>query len=222
MPVEAPLCRLRNANPRLGRRWLAAVGVLSAGAIMLAAREGLPGLATAAAAAFAVAAVAAAALTLRPSPERGEVPGPTGPLPPAAGGRRPSALLLALAYAWGAVAMQGAYLTPLTGLKWQHGWQYALAMALLAAASLAFAHSPGPDGRASGETRSSTRLGLAAMLAAAQALVAAGGLAALALSGKLWSTRADWAANRVFAALAVAVLAATVFDLVVRWRLRPP
>jgi hypothetical protein len=193
--------------------------VLSAGAIMLAAREGLPGLATVAAATFAVAAVAAGALTLRPSPERGEVPGPTGPLPPAAGGRRPSALLLALAYAWGAVAMQGAYLTPLTGLKWQHGWQYALAMALLAAASLAFARSPGPDGRASDETRSAgTHLGLISLLAAAQALVAAGGLAALALSGKLWSTRADWAANRVFAALAVAVLAATIFDLVVRRR----
>jgi hypothetical protein len=70
--------------------------------------------------------------------------------------------------------------------------------------------------------REDARLRLAAPLAAAQGLVAAGGLAALALSGKLWSTRADWAANRVFAALAVAVLAISVAYLVAGWRPRQP
>ncbi len=123
---------------------------------------------------------------------------------------RRNALASATAYGWGALTMQGVYITPLTGLKWQHGWQYALVMALLGAGSLAFARTlqpalPGADRRGW-----VTHFRWACRLAFGQGLVAAVGLGALVASGKLWSIRADWAANRVFAALAVAILAISI------------
>jgi hypothetical protein len=182
---------------------LAAVGLLSAGAIVLGARTGSSDLATAGAAVFALAASVAAIFVAKAWAHEAAS---TTDAPAASAWQRESALLAALAYAWGAIAMQGAYLTPLTGLKWQHGWQYALAMALLAVGSLAFASMPGSSPPESDGPSPDASLRLAAPLAAAQALIAAGGLAALVVSGKLWSVRADWAANRVFAGLAVAIL----------------
>ena len=117
-----------------------------------------------------------------------------------------NARLMAVAYAWGAIAMQSLYTTSLTGLKWQHGWQYALLMLLFALASFRFARGlddPSPERRA-------PWLALALPLAIANALLSAGGLAILAASGKLLLRRSDWAANQVFlfGALTIMVLAA--------------
>ena len=114
--------------------------------------------------------------------------------------------LLAIAYAWGGFAMQVLYTTPLTGLKWQHGWQYAIIMALMAAGALLFARLLEHD-------RPRLQRVLTAMavpLAIGHAFLAAGGLVYLAASGKLLLRRSDWAANQVFlfGALTVMILAA--------------
>ncbi len=217
MPAEAPLPQVRPSAAGRARRWLGVAGVLSAGVIVLAAYATNPGLATASAVGFVLVVVLAVVATAR------------SPLPPAASTTRghhdlapacDSAFLAAIAYAWGAVAMQGAYLTALTNLKWQHGWQYALAMALLAAGSLAFARAVAHAWRDDNAPAMSGLAKLASLLAVAQALIAGGGIVALSLSGKLSSTRADWAANRVFAGLAAAILIISVAYLVAGRRAR--
>ena len=114
--------------------------------------------------------------------------------------------LLAIAYAWGALAMQILYTTRVTGLKWQHGWQYAATMALISSAAMLFARLLETD-------RPGQRhalLAVAAPLAIGQALFAAGGLVFLATSGKLMLRGTDWAANQVFlfGSLSVMILAA--------------
>jgi hypothetical protein len=121
------------------------------------------------------------------------------------------ARLFAIAYGWGALAMQGLYVTPLTGLRWQHGWQYALAMVLLLLLSTGFERSV--RRKVSGPPSSLDLGALGLPLAVAQGGVAAIGLAALVVSGKLWSVKVDWAANRVFAGLAIAVLALSLATL---------
>jgi hypothetical protein len=118
---------------------------------------------------------------------------------------RRNTLVAAIAYLWGALAMQGIYLRPLTGLHWQHAWQYAAVMVLLAALCLGFVRSMRTALAA--RRRDEWHLRAALPLTLAQGAIAAGGLAALAVSGKLTAVRADWAANRVFAGLAIAILA---------------
>jgi len=114
--------------------------------------------------------------------------------------------IVGVAYGFSAIAMQALYLTPLTGLRWQHGWQYASVFALLAVTAFEY-------GRivvaASGEIRERL-VGFAVPLMIAQSVFSAGGLAFLALSGKVFARRADWAANVVFlfAALMIMVLGA--------------
>lgn len=120
-----------------------------------------------------------------------------------------NARLLGFAYLWGALAMQGLYTTPLTGLKWQHGWQYGAAMLLLALLSLSFAWK-----LEAGSPVTRRRLAaLAVPLALLQGLGAAFGLSVLAMTGKLFSGRADWAANQVFLFGALAVMILTAITL---------
>lgn len=116
--------------------------------------------------------------------------------------------------------MQGLYWTPLTGLKWQHGWQYAAAMALLATGSALLSRTLRRTLPAAETAVANNHVRLAVPAAVSQGLIAAGGLAALIVSGKLWSVRADWAANRVFAGLAVAILAISVATVVTGLRSR--
>lgn len=102
--------------------------------------------------------------------------------------------LLTIGYAWGTASMHLLYATPLTGLYWQHGWQYGMAMLLLAL--IAFSYGRVLENEA--------RLGQAAYLALAtpltilQGLLGAGGLLFLVASGKLVKHRPDFAANQVF------------------------
>jgi hypothetical protein len=193
----------------LTRRILTLAGVVSAAAMIVAARADRPDLVTLAAVIFSLIAVAAALAFYRQSCRR--LQSGEGAQPPIVAVLLQGSTLGAICYAWGAVAMQGLYLTRLTGLKWQHGWQYALAMALLAAASAAFARSL--ISRPHGAER---QMRWAVPLAAALGCVACVGLAALIVSGKLFSIRADWAANRVFGGLAVAIFAVSVASIVVQ------
>lgn len=99
----------------------------------------------------------------------------------------------ALVFAWGAMTMFIVYFG--TSVSWQHGWQYGLAMALLAAANMFYKNR-----LLAGDARlaSAPALRLTARLAIILALAVLGGLIWLILSGKLGTTRGDWLANHIF------------------------
>jgi hypothetical protein len=206
-------------SSRLLPRILASIGILSAAIMIFAARGVQASVVTAGAAAFAFVAVVVAVLFCRQAFQR--APTAESAFVPPTVALLQSSSIAAVCYAWGAVAMQGLYLTPLTGLKWQHGWQYALTMALLAVASIAFARSVAGLLQSARLTGSAWQFRWAVPLAAAQAAVAGVGLVALAASGKLPSIRADWAANRVFTGLAVAILAVSIASMIAYRRLNP-
>lgn len=107
-----------------------------------------------------------------------------------------NATLIALGYAWGAISLAAVYLG--TPLRWQHGWQYALGMALIAAAiyltARGFARHWSPE-----------RRGLLAWITLLHGWAATGGLLWLIATGKLLTGKSDWAANVVFVGGAVVI-----------------
>jgi len=221
MGGDEPRDGMRAISGRVLRGVTVGVAALTAATMVAAARVGEAAVVTLGAVVFATAAVLVSAITLNQALRWSDVPNRNAPLA-AHVALLQTSRLTALFYAWGAVAMQGLYLTQLTGLKWQHGWQYAAAMALLALMTIAFERTlPRPlPGRDSSSLLRHMRL--ANPIAIVQALVAGIGLTALVVSGKLWSERPDWAANRVFAALAVAVFAVSVASMVAQHRHRDP
>ncbi|MGE8941699.1 hypothetical protein ACO2I3_07290 [Leptospira interrogans] len=103
-----------------------------------------------------------------------------------------NAWLMAIAFVWGAVAMFAVY--TLSGLRWQHGWQYGAGMALLGAFAYVFGvllDRAGPGAR-----RPVLQRGL--QLTMLQGVAAVAGLVFLIGSGKLETFRPDWAANQIF------------------------
>lgn len=125
-----------------------------------------------------------------------------------------NAVMISLLYAWGAAALASVY--GLSGLKWQHGWQYAAGMALIAAAVGLYARQlASPD---SGLRQPSAQLAML-RLTVLHAAAAAVGLGFLFLSGKLKSPKADWAANIVFLMGGVAILALSVIAAYTQSRL---
>lgn len=115
-----------------------------------------------------------------------------------------STLLLAMIYGWGALAMFAVY--QVSGLYWRHGWQYAMAMALIALAHVYVAGRIAPDPAGSGTGK---RLSRAVKGTAAQGIAVAAGLLWLAGSGKLATVKGDWAANHIFIAGGFAALCLT-------------
>jgi hypothetical protein len=122
-----------------------------------------------------------------------------------------NAYLQALTWGAGAASMLGVYL--LSGLRWQHGWQYGAGMALIALAALLYARQP-------------RWLNAVAGVVALQGAAAAIGLAVLAGSGKLASVKGDWAANIIFVAGGVAIAILSVMAVASHARhkagFRPP
>lgn len=118
---------------------------------------------------------------------------------------RRNARLMALVYAWGGFALLAVY--QLSGLKWQHGWQYGAGMALIAAGLLLHVHRLGDSGYFA---RSRGALVWSARLAMAQAVAIAVGLGWLVAVGKLTAGKADWAANHVFLVGGAALFAVSV------------
>jgi hypothetical protein len=118
---------------------------------------------------------------------------------------RRNARLIAWTWGAGAASMLAVYLV--SGLRWQHGWQYGCGMALIAAIGFAYSLHLG---RAESVLRQPRYMTLSAILAAGQGIAAIGGILLLVLSGKVGSTRADWAANIIFVAggLAISILSA--------------
>lgn len=105
--------------------------------------------------------------------------------------------LTMLTYAWGSLALFAIYVG--TPLRWQHGWQYAIVMALIAAGHVIYIRHLSSTSDAGPATRR------AVALAALQGAGAITALAWLVASGKLATTKGDWAANQVFLAGGVAV-----------------
>jgi hypothetical protein len=104
--------------------------------------------------------------------------------------------LMAIGYAWGAASLFSVYLG--TPLRWQHGWQYGTAMALIAMCLFLLARvipaNWTPRWRAS--------LTWATLL---HGWAATGAVIWLIASAKLFSVKPDWAANIVFASGALIV-----------------
>jgi len=172
--------------------------VLSAGAMYAGAAYGYPALSAGAAGLFAVAVIAVAVRINRP------FWGPNA-ISDAADQKlhsiRRNARLAVLIYAWGAAAMFAVY--GLSGLQWRHGLQYASGMMLIAAAIFAFVHFAGPESR----LRRPEAVERAYLLNIGHGIAAAGALLFLLLSGKLWAGKSDWAANHVFLAGTVSLIA---------------
>ncbi len=165
----------------------------------MAATYGSAGFAAFAAAAFAGAIVRVGWQLNRPWWSRDV--GPT--IGPSVGDAQPAmaatnARLVALGYGWGAASLLSVYL--LTTLSWQHGWQYGAGMALIALGILAIAQRL-PDGW------STARGQMLQAMTVLHALAASVAIAWLIGSGKIGSTKPDWAANIVFAAGALIILA---------------
>ncbi len=188
--------------------WLIALLAITVLAMMMAARAGLTSATSAFAAAFALALVAVSWRTNVGHWAAGASAFRAAALDPIHAARR-NARLVGLMYAWSALGMLGLYTTPLTGLRWQHGWQYAAAFGLLSAGALAYTHLSGSRDAA---TRQRLQK-LAGPLSAVQATAAAIGLVFLVMSGTLQSKRADWAANVIFLYAALTIMIITAVAL---------
>ncbi len=129
-----------------------------------------------------------------------------------------NARLLAIAYSWGALAMGLAYASRFTGLRWQHGWQYALALALLA--WLCFSYAIQIWRSRGNAARQALLQTLGVPLAVAQLALGVGGLGFILATGKLFSRRSDWVANQIFTAGAITVILLTVVALVTDRRIK--
>ncbi|MFZ4807108.1 MAG: hypothetical protein ACOYLQ_07610 [Hyphomicrobiaceae bacterium] len=181
---------------------LIAILVTTVVAMTMAARSGTIALSWMAAATAAIALLAFGILMNRPlwKLEPARVTAEAAPV-----AARRNAVLLALAYAWGATALLVVY--PLSGLRWYHWNQYGAAMAIVALALAAY-------GDALRHRDSIFRTGprqLAMLrLTVVHAMALAGGLGWLLLSGKIASVRDDWVANHVFVAGGVALVGLSV------------
>ncbi len=125
-----------------------------------------------------------------------------------------NATLMAVTYAWGAVGLAGIY--TFAGVKWQHGWQYAAGMALIAGIIALYARGlADPDSSLRAPSAQTAMFRVTALHAAA----AAAGLCFLFLGGKLKSPRGDWAANIVFLMGGVTIFALSVMAAITQHKL---
>jgi hypothetical protein len=177
--------------------WLLAAVVSSVAAMVSGAQSGVPFIVVLAALLYALVIIATAVEVNRPlwRLDRAQISDETAPV-----ALRRNLRLLALIYGWGAAAMFGVY--GFSGVRWQHGWQYGSVLALIAFLFLLYVHIiDGNDGPLR------TRRGLLTVqkLTVLHGAGAMAGLGYLLLSGKLWSTKADWPGSVIFLAGSFAV-----------------
>ncbi len=118
-----------------------------------------------------------------------------------------NARLMGVCYVWGAVALMAVY--SLTQLRWQHGWQYALGMALFGVTGFAFAAKLKREDL----NQYDLVFRLARFLTILQGIGATLGLIFLIGTGKMSSLQDDWAANHVFLFGGIAIVLLSVFSL---------
>ncbi len=114
--------------------------------------------------------------------------------------------LSALVYGWGAAALLLVYTA--SGLRWQHGWQYGLAMALIAAGMVQYVKRLDQGHPA---LISENAIERAVMLASAQGVMISLVLFFLVASGKILTPRTDWAANLIFVAGGLSMVCLSAF-----------
>ncbi len=125
-----------------------------------------------------------------------------------------NARLMMLGYLWGSLAL--IFIYRLTGLRWQHGIQYAAGMALIAWLIILYVHFVARPGSI---LRGPRALALATRVTLAHAAAALAGSMFLLASGKIHSVKGDWAANQVFLAGSVAVVALSLISAYTQFRL---
>lgn len=198
--------------PILGRlAWLSAALVASSGAVAWAVAARRVELAGLAAGAFASLLIAVGLLANR-SLWRMPLERITPAAAPVAGVR--NAVLIGLAYAWGAVTLVACY--TLGGAVWQHGLQYATGMVVIAVGLGAYARALATPDSAVRTPRAQL---LTLRLAILHAAGAAAGIGFLFLSGKIRSGRGDWPANIVFLMGGIAVMALSAMAAITQTRL---
>jgi hypothetical protein len=179
--------------------WLLAAVVTSIAAMVSGVQSGVPSIVVAAALLYALAISATAIEVNRPlwrldgvevAPDAASV------------ALRRNLRLLALIYGWGSAAMFGVY--GLSGVRWQHGWQYGSVLALIALLFLLYVHTTGGD---DGPLRTRRALMMSQALTVLHGAAAIAGLGYLLLSGKMASTKADWPGSVIFLAGSLAVAA---------------
>jgi hypothetical protein len=193
--------------------WLLTAMVASVTAMVSGAHARLPTMTLAAAALFALALIAVAVQINRPLWGGQTEPDTTHTVHAV----RRNARLMALGYIWGAAALFAVY--GFSGLRWQHAWQYGLAMTIIAAGIILYVHDLG---RAGSARRSQRALDIGLQLTIAQALGALFGLGFLLASGKLAGIKGDWAANQIFLNGGVAVAVLSAIAAYTQYRLRLP
>lgn len=203
--------RVRVLEPIFALLFVAAAA--SVPVVVGAAAEGNQALSALAAGAFAVIALGSA-VRINADPWRKDRP---ATLAAEASTLARNTRLTALIYAWGATVMLAVY--TLSGLKWQHGWQYGSSMALVAAGLYGYAALLS---RESSTMRASAALRRIRALTVVHAIAAAAGLTFLVVAGKLWAGKSDWAANHVFMAGGLAVIGVCVISALTQHRLSPP
>lgn len=119
--------------------------------------------------------------------------------------------LTALAYGWSGAALFAIYL--LTHVRWQHGWQYGLALTLIGLGAWDYARRLDLAAAGTG-LASRSAIDWAVRLAGVQGVGLAGALIWLVASGKLHTTKGDWAANAIFIAGGLAIIATSALILI--------
>jgi hypothetical protein len=177
--------------------WLLAAVVTSVAAMVSGAQSGVPSIVVVAALLYALAIIATAVEVNRPlwrldgvqvAPDAASV------------ALRRNLRLLVLVYGWGAAAMFAVY--GLSGIRWQHGWQYGSVLALIALLFLLYVHTTGGE---DGPLRTRRALMIAQKLTVLHGAAAIAGLGYLIMTGKMASTKADWAGSVIFFAGSLAV-----------------
>ena len=178
--------------------WILTAIVASVAGAVSGVHAGIPVLSWASVLLFAVAVIATSLEINRPWWSHGSA---TTDADAAATATLINIRLFILAYIWGGLAMFAVY--RLSGLRWQHGFQYAAGMGVIVILlSIYDWRMLQPESR----LRQPKALVMATRLAALQAMSALAGLVFLLLSGKLASAKGDWAANQIFLGGGIAVL----------------
>lgn len=191
--------------------WLLTAIAASIAAMVSGVAAGMPGLSWAGAGLFAVALVAVSIDVNRPWWAQA---GSDADLDLAIAAAIRNARLMILGYLWGSLALFAIY--RLSGLRWHHGIQYAVGMAVIAWLILAYVHL---IARSDSSLRSPRALLLATRVSLAHGAGALAGIAFLIVSGKIHSIKSDWAANQVFLAGGLAVVALSLIAAYTQFRL---
>lgn len=180
--------------------WLVIALLLSAAAMWWAAAHDVRGVSAAAAFAFIASVIVVAQIV-----NGAALHGPDREARAQYHMLRRNVRLTGLIYAWGAAALMAIYV--FGDLKWRHGWQYAAVMALVAGALLMLVDRLGRPGNVFDTPQMFARV---VPLSVSHAVAAAVGLVYLVATDKLATAKGDWAANHVFLAGGIGILAITL------------